>query len=120
MKIRADYVTNSSSSSFIIVSKINKSQELLDYMKEEYGKYGLRLLDEHLVKGVPDDGYGETVLAGHYIPSDVAEELAPEADYLVASYIALTNDGDTNGDDAWLNDHIPDKFKEKIYESSAD
>lgn len=52
MKVRTDYVTNSSSSSFIIVSKINKSQELLEYMKEEYGKYGLRLLDEYLVKAL--------------------------------------------------------------------
>lgn len=33
MKVRTDYVTNSSSSSFIVVTKVNKCQELIDYMK---------------------------------------------------------------------------------------
>lgn len=117
MKVRTDYVTNSSSSSFIIVSKINKSQELLEYMKEEYGKYGLRLLDEYLVKGIVDE---DEYLAGHYIPSDVAAELDPNADYLVANYYTWTTEGDTEGDDVWLNDHIPSKFKEEVYESDPD
>lgn len=117
MKVRTDYVTNSSSSSFIIISKVNKSQELLEYMKEEYGKYGLRLLDEYLVKGIVDE---DEYLAGHYIPSDVAAELDPNADYLVANYYTWTTEGDTEGDDAWLNDHIPRKFKEEVYESDPD
>lgn len=117
MKIRTDYITNSSSSSFIIVSKINKCQELIDYMKEEFGKYGLNLIEEYLVKGVVNDGE----LGGYYgIPDDVVAKLDPNADYLVANYVAWSNEGDTNGDDAWLNDHIPDKFKEFIYESDAE
>lgn len=120
MKVRTDYVTNSSSSSFIIVTKVNKCQELTDYMKEEYGKYGVGLLDKYLVKGVAEDEYGECYFGGHYIPESVAEELDPNTDYLVAEYITWTTDGDSNGDDAWLNDHIPDKFKEKIYESDSD
>ena len=119
MKIRTDYVTNSSSSSFIVVTKVNKCKELIDYMKEEYGKYGISLLDEYLVKGTTVDKYGDgdLSLGGYYIPKDVAEELDTNADYLVAEYIAYTTEGDSEGDDAWLNDHIPEQFKEEIYES---
>ena len=44
MKIRTDFVTNSSSSSFIVISKVDRTDELVNYLKEEYGKYGLELL----------------------------------------------------------------------------
>ena len=36
--------------------------------------------------------------------------------YLQASFIEWTNDGDTEGDDAWLYQHIPSEFKEEVYE----
>ena len=120
MKVRTDYVTNSSSSSFIIVTKVNKCQELIDYMKEEYGKYGVSLLNEYLIKGVIENKYGDYYFGEHYIPESVAEELDPDVDYLIAEYITWTTDGDSNGDDAWLNDHIPVKFKEEIYTSEPD
>lgn len=86
-------------------------------MKEEYGRYGLRLLDECLVKGIVDEwGY----LFGHYIPENIAKELDPNEDYLVAEFYAWSTEGDTEGDDAWLNKHIPSEFKEEIYESDPD
>ena len=40
--------------------------------------------------------------------------------YLQASFIFWSTEGDTEGDDAWLYNHIPNEFKEEIYEGSAD
>ena len=120
MKYRKDFVTNSSSSSFIVVNKVKYNEELRKYMREDYGKYGERLLEEHVVKGVAKEEYGEYLLSGSAIPDEVAEGLDAESYYLVASYIHYTTDGDSNGDDAWLNDHIPDEYKEHIYESDPD
>lgn len=132
MKLRVDFVTNSSSSSFIVISKINYCADLVNYMKEEYGRYGERLLNE-LILEMRDPSkyitekveqeiaiYGDDTSAidfdGYYVPKRVIETLKQGDQYLIASYIETTNDGDSNGDDAWLMDHIPSKYKEEIYQ----
>lgn len=118
MKYRRDYVTNSSSSSYIIMSNIDMSENLMEYMKEEYGKYGLSLMNDMVKTGKEireNENCEEHMFCDDYDLWDIIED---NEYYLHARFIAWTNDGDTEDDDAWLYYHIPDKYKHDVYESS--
>lgn len=114
MKFRKGFVTNSSSSSFICISKINLCQELKDYMKEEYGKFGERLLNEYIQKG-SDILETDNEIMDVLEYTDNSFEIKKDEYYLSARFITSTTDGDTNGDDAFLYEAIPSKYMEEIY-----
>lgn len=114
MKIRRDFVTNSSSSSYLCIAKVELTDELRAYMKEEFGKYGLRLLEENIVSG-KDIRDGKTDLLDYLKDADLMEMLEDEGFYLGAWFIEWTTEGDTEGDDVFLYDNLPDKYKHEIF-----
>lgn len=119
MKVRTDFVTNSSSSSYIIVSKVNYCQELIDYMKEEYGKYGVRLLEKLTYTGAKIREDNVEDLLDYFKDFDALDQLVDDDKYLCARFIEWTNEGDTEDDDAWLHEHIPEEYLSEIFQTGG-
>lgn len=119
MKFRQDFVTNSSSSSYICVSKVNKNDELINYFKEEYGKYGIKIMDKYLIPGkeIKEEIWEYEEFLSYCKDWDI--EIADDDMYLQARFYVWCDDGDGNGDDAWLYDKIPPEYMEEVYEGEA-
>jgi len=119
MKFREDFVTNSSSSSYIVIAKVDMCPALLDEMKEEFGKYGIRMMDENVITG--KDLIKEAELGSYEVDQYVEDHDVKEDDhYIMARFYTYSSDGDTNGEDAWLYEHFPEQYLSDIYEGEPD
>jgi len=118
VKFREDFVTNSSSSSYIVIAKVDVCPALLDEMKEEFGKYGIRMMDENIItgeelaKGGKYDWEIEQYIEDHGVEKD--------GHYIKARFYTWSTECDTNGEDAWLYEHFPEQYLSDIYEGESD
>lgn len=114
MKFREDFVTNSSSSSYIVIAKVDMCPALLDEMKEEFGKYGIKMLDENVITGKElIEKAEESWEVDQYVEDyDVKED----GYYITAKFYTYSTDGDTDGEDAWLYERLPEQYLSDVYE----
>lgn len=146
MKIRTGFVSNSSSSSFVVVYKVNVTDELKKYMAEEFGKYGTKLLKDYVAdkKETLEDWVSdyripknwEERLTGKVKEKNEEGEWDDDDDYHLTSVVSKLKEGehyltidrvynsndweDMNRSDSWLADHIPAEFKEVVYEEEPE
>lgn len=118
MKVRNGFVTNSSSSSYIVVSQIDKTPELMEFIKEELGRYGVEVAERVICKPVHNERYGEYEIFGNAI-WDTEVDLDTEKTYICAEYVEWTTEGDKDNEAAWLRDHLTEEFYTDVYGESG-
>lgn len=93
MKIRQSFVTNSSSSSYIVVYQIDNPELYEDFVKDEFGKRGLAEYKGSIA--TKEEIIDETCY------NDLEEKLEDNKKYAYGWIVSYTNEGDTSD---WIHD----------------
>ena len=113
MKYRMGFVTNSSSSSYLCVFKVEMCEELEEYIREEFGRHGNRLLESRIFDG---DSFAEILHDDYGLEEeDMGIDIDKDGSYLIGEFVEWTNEGDHDDDGAVLSRYIPDEYIEEIY-----
>ena len=117
MKFRSGFVTNSSSSSYIVVSQVDKTPEFMEFVKEEFGRYGVELAERVICNPVHGEKYGEYEICGKIV-YDTSVDLDTENTYMCAEYVEWTDECKKDNEAAWLRDRLPKEFYTDVYDES--
>lgn len=117
MKFRSGFVTNSSSSSYIVVSQVDKTPKFMEFVKEELGRYGVELAERVICKPVHNEKYGKYEICGNTLWG-ASVDLDTEKTYMFSEYIEWSNEGEKDNESAWLRDRLPKEFYTDVYDES--
>lgn len=105
MKIRTDFVTNSSSSSFVIIYEINDCEEFRKELKEQLGEVGLRLASSYFTKNDSE------------IKDYLEEDFDPNKTYFKSIHYTYSDDPDDfDREEIFLENYMPKEYVTRIYE----